>query len=344
MATVILGIVDPHWNDHRPRSRKDADWWSTQYQKMQKVYELAEGVQWEGETCRAAAIVIGGDLFHQFKGKLITDNLRGNVASMLRESPVPIYAIAGNHDMEHNRLSDAMDHHPFGVLAKSGVFKTVHWPEYHVIGNDPEVLLVGKEYTPEGPKEWLDTLRYTGALKRRKAELGIQRCVCLTHCFWGPTDGVHYEAPVVGHQAVLGTGIDTMLYGDPHTDDGVFVLHDEDGQKFVTGPGALIRGTIAESDVEREPKIAVMGFNPDGTHKTVNVPIPHRPASEVFDFESHGRQKKQKEITEQFVEKMNTLKVDTQTPDTALEQAQTQGTPAEIVGRARKLIEGAVSV
>lgn len=330
MATTIVGVSDPHWSDRKPRRRKDEDFQATQLEKLSLVLKVCTKVK-RGGTIGAAAVVFAGDLFHYPSGPRISRRLDGDLAIKLREFPCPRFCIPGNHDMEGDR-PEALRNHPYGALCASGVLEDIMWPKFAVVG-DPPVLIVGLEYRLEGPIPWLNQMRETEAIYKLREREGAVGCLAMTHCFWGPADGESHGEVVVGHRNVVGTGIDVMLYGHPHSFDGIVEVEG----CHIVGPGSLIRGTIAEHDVTRKPAIMVATFTEKG-HKVETAPIPVRPAEDVLNLEAAKREKKVKEANEAFVDALASMEHTGKSSDELLDEAASSGTPANVVARSRELL------
>lgn len=333
-SVILLGISDPHWADKKPRSRKD-DFKATQRRKISDVLKLATSLKWEGVVRPTQGVVIAGDLFHQKKGRLISRRLDTELMELFLEfDHVPKFAIAGNHDMEHDRI-DSLKDHPLGALAAAGLVDIVHWPEYSVVKTDEvNVIVTGVAFARNQPKIVLDSWRETKLLIDLKQEItektgNLTQALVMTHNHWGPKDGVLHSEPILGHQQAANTGIDVVLYGHPHTYDGCHTISDGHGEVTVVGPGALIRGTLAEHDTQRIPRIALMVFNPDGSHKVSAVPIPCEPADQVFDLVKHERQKKEKKAQEKFIDELKKTTAATKSPEEVLKtiEAEDQTTP-----------------
>ena len=344
MPTFIISLCDPHFSDKKPRSRRD-DFIATQRRKLNDVMKLAGGFRWKDQLVQASAIAVGGDMFHQAKGRLISRSLDQALCSQFKRSPCPILAIAGNHDMDRDRL-ESLKEHPLGTLAASGLVKLVHWPDYVVIGgvaDRPPVIVTGKQYVLEGPRSWLDMLRETQKLAELKAVVhqdypnAPAQAFVMTHNFWGPVDAMFQAEPILGHHHAAGTGANVILYGHPHTFDGTTEVEDGDYHVSVVGPGALIRGTIAEKDVRREPRIAITAFNEDGTHEVMFVKIPHEPAESVFDLEQHERVRRERTIQERFVRSLEELQTAQKKPEDILAQAERK-VPMAVVTLARSYL------
>lgn len=346
MSTIILGLADPHYSDKKPRSRKD-NYQETQIRKTKDLFNLAANIRWEGHTQPAAAITIAGDICHQPRGELISRRLDIRLISTMAEAPCPILAILGNHDKDRDRI-ESIETHPLGTLVASKILNLTHWPDYRVVGTDPPILITGRQYTVEGPGPWLDYLRTTAQLRTLKETLSQQLgqkvyAFVMTHCNWGQADGALRGDPIVGHHRVLGTGVDVMFYGHPHTDDGVAELDDDGRKVWIAGPGAFTRGTIAEHDVNRQPKILVAVFHADKPHEVITVPIPHEPADKVFDLVGHARVRQIRDAEERFVQALSRIDAQAKTPEEVLAAAADR-TPAKVVARTRQYITMAESM
>jgi len=340
VSTIITGIADPHFSDKKPRSRRD-NYQETQIRKMTDLINLSKKIKWDGEFLPASAITIAGDICHQPRGELISRRLDIRLISTMAEAPCPILAILGNHDKEKDRI-ESIETHTLGTMVASKTIRLVHWPDYVLVGDDPPVIVTGRQYTVDGPGAWLDHLRTSRQLLILKESLSQQLgkkvfAFVMTHCNWGQTDGALRGDPVIGHPRVLGTGCDVMFYGHPHTDDGIVELDDQGTPVWIIGPGAFTRGTIAEHDVNREPKILISVFHSDKQHEMLTVPIPHEPASVVFDLQGHARVKQVKEAEERFMEALSRMDTQATTPEEVIEAAK-ERTPARVVALSRSYI------
>jgi predicted phosphodiesterase len=337
MVTPILGVCDPHFTDRKPQSRKD-NYQETQLRKLRDIRTLTEKFTWEGKPTPIMAVAIAGDICHQPRGKLISRRLDVRLIEIFRSFTAPILAILGNHDKDRDRL-DSIEDHTLGSLIAAGALSLTHWPDYRVIGTDPPVIITGRQYTMDGPTEWLGHLRSTRNLTLLKNQLSqtLGKPVftyVMTHCNWGPNDGILRSDPIIGYHHLRGTGIDTMIYGHPHTDDGVTQIEDEGRTITIVGPGALVRGSIAEHDVNRQPKIAITLFNPNGDQQTMTVAVPHEPADKVFDLEKHERAKRERTAAEKFIQVLQATQTQARRPEEVIAAA-AENTPEPVVALAR---------
>jgi len=344
MATILLGVTDTHWSPRKPRSRRD-DFIATQVRKIQDIVKLSKRLNWRGRPQSAQAIIHSGDMFHNNKGDQIDRSLDTTLISAIQPRPeCPWLAIPGNHDMENDRV-EALKSHPMGVFHIAGVVDLVIWPHYRVVKgpepSDPPVIVTGIPYTQEGPAKWLAAQSVSQDLVRLKRSIAPNaHVVLMTHCHWGPVEGQINGEPIVAHYLATEAGATVHMYGHPHTNDGVSLIQGPDGPISIVGPGALIRGTLAEHDVNRQPNIMIAAFNGDGTHECVLVPIPHEPAEVVFDLEKHERQRQERVREERFVQQLRTLTPETTDPEQLLVAASDR-TPARVLMKTRSFIEEA---
>jgi hypothetical protein len=226
-------------------------------------------------------------------------------------------------------------------VLRSGYWETCIFPKYKKVKgpkpDDPTLIITGKEFTRQGPNSWLDSLRETKELIDIKNSLGDAHVLALTHNHWGVSDGLIMGEQITGHSRILGTGIDVLVYGHPHTYDGEFILDDEQGQVSVIGPGALIRGTLAEHDTGREPKFVVSIFKSNREIKNILVTIPHEPSEVVFDLEKHESQKNEKRIQDRFITELRNLSTNSVNLEDLLDSASSRCSAA-IIDKTKKFI------
>jgi hypothetical protein len=288
VATVLVEVTDLHLSVRRPQRRTDRDWMATQRSKLDAVAAVCQSVVVDGRK-GADALLIPGDLFHVWDGRAIPRRLDLWVIDFFIGLGIPVLAIPGNHDMKNFRR-EALRDHPYGILQASGAIRDVCWPECLTVGEDPPVVVTGKEYSPDGPGDWLESLRggeWADMVRRRarSEDPGKVGIVAMTHCFWGPEESQAFGQVVHGIDRLDRTGIDCMFYGDPHTFDGVVTRRLSGREVSLVGTGAMIRGALSGEEVARKPAIAIAAFWPDGSHKVVTSFLPCREASEVFDVE-----------------------------------------------------------
>jgi predicted phosphodiesterase len=281
MPTTILNLSDPHFTHRRPRSRTD-DYVATQLRKLVWCLDLAR-------ERGAAAVTIPGDVFDDPRGPNIRRRLDTALLPLLLGAPCPIYAIRGNHDLLHDRV-ESLREHPLGTLELIGAIRNLHPPAHAVVGVDPPVLLVGYDYSRDGPFAWLDSLVAEETVRRLRGLTGAVGCVALSHAYWGD-DGTRHGERVVAPGCLARTGVDVVVHGHDHTFGGLLACELEGRECWVVGPGALCRGSLGWDDRTRQPRVALITFHADGRKDAEFVVVPHEPAAAVFDLEAHDRRK-----------------------------------------------------
>lgn len=328
--TNILSISDPHLSERCPPSRLDSDWMETLSRKFDFLFSLASV-----KGAEASAICIAGDLFHQPKGPLISRRLDQWIYQKFSQAPCPVYAVPGNHDMQGHHL-DSLKNHPYGCLEKSGFIQSVIWPDYALVGDDPLVIITGREFTPEGHEAWLCGLAQTEILIDLKIDLEKKHgkhiyVVFLSHCYWGKSPGTLYGEPVVPFDSIKRTGIDFCIIAHNHACLGINEVISSDRSsnhfnesKYVIGPGAFVRGTISETDTQREPKVSVISVSSDHFPQVSLEIVPHKPAIEIFrnrsEEESKAQEKESRDF--QFIDQCNNLQLTSPTVDSVLNSLQ----------------------
>ena len=321
--TFVTGIVDSHWSNRRPVSRTDKDWIGTQSRKLDDFFRISAEL-------KAQALVHGGDLFNQPNGKLIDRSVDQWLMEKFRAAPAPWYTIPGNHDMAGHRV-ESLKSHPYGCLEKAGLINSVIWPNYALVGSDPIILITGKEFHPDGPIAWLENLRDEETLMSWKNDIAQEYGVhvfalALCHGFWGPENGWSFGEVVTSYTEICSTGIDVVLTGHDHACKGINQIEDDDCYRWVIEPGALLRGTIAEKDIGREPKMVIMNFESEGHHDIRLESIPHDAPELVFNFDNQKKEKKQQEIANMFIEECRKLQVSGTTIEVILNTIESEGT------------------
>lgn len=112
MKEVNLYTADWHLRDDCPKCLECKDWLTFQIQSLQKIYAIAKK-----EKCEN--IFALGDLFNTPRQ---SELLISRVIQELSTWEIPVYAIAGNHDLPYHNY-DNLDNSSIGILFASGVIK-----------------------------------------------------------------------------------------------------------------------------------------------------------------------------------------------------------------------------
>lgn len=263
----LLYLTDTHITGHNPRYRLDC-FPDTLRMKLQEVADIAV-------AHRVTAILHGGDLFDlpvpEFP--IVSDCMR-----ILMSPGLPIYAIAGNHDM-YAYSPATLDRTMIGLLHNLGLIRLLQTGQ-RVYLKDDEVRVQ------------LTGTHFHHAMDRRDPTLDY--CVEKVDCNYA----VH-----VAHGMLLNS---PFFEGTPHTmiadvapltqADVTLGSHAHfgypevkmDGKVFIN-PGSLVRLSGQPPDVARTPQVVILEFGSDRLGFQY-VPLRSaRPGSEIVDAASASR-------------------------------------------------------
>lgn len=235
----ILLSSDWHLASKGPSTRKD-DWHATVNRKLDFVERIADeqGVD---------TIGIAGDLFDKdslaYSSGVYAPMGEATGRFQRWSKRWPLLVVPGNHDLVHNRL-DLLDKTAFGVLVAAQILT----PVWNTIYKFKDAWVAGIPYPVTD-----EALR---ALGEKTAKLTTPGVVLL-HCYGSLTGGTHYGGHKVFDYPGIGQKVPNAVafcLGHDHRDLGVEVL----GRQTFIQLGSLLRGTRADDQVTRQPKIAVV--------------------------------------------------------------------------------------
>lgn len=232
----LLYMGDLHIRGKSPRNRKD-DYKTALIAKLREIWKLAE-------YNKVQAIICAGDIFDRPE---VTNGVLLEFAEVFKESPVPIYTTAGNHDIYSYNL-DTYGRTSLRILE-------LIVPQLYVI-NDPKENV----YLKDGD----DTV----ALSFQPYDQRIDR----DGYGYSPGNPAHgfykihtahgmlldHDPKVFDRYTYLGTvntEADLVLTGHDHIGYGYYER--ADGRKFVNC-GAVTRLTASEAEIERKVQVALI--------------------------------------------------------------------------------------
>lgn len=251
----LLLIGDCHLSDTPPSVRTD----SYAQDILDKLrwcvnYAMDEDVD---------AIVQLGDMFHIKTPSRTSHALVQRTAQTFASFPGPVFVVPGNHDMSHDRLP-SLNSQPLGTLSLA---KNIR-------------ILNG--LTGIGMPIW--GIPYTEDLNQfeNMLDVGVHSGAGLivTHASIFPP-GIHPPYSHWNADQIDTEGI-PLAYGHIHEPHGFYRAN---GAWFCNH-GAISRGSLHEETLSRKP--AVTMFDDSTPNKPfLNIPIPYRPAEEVFKLAEH---------------------------------------------------------
>jgi len=269
MADYVL-VNDIHICDRAPSSCTDT--------YLDDLFALLRAVGDIAVQRGARAIIWAGDVFH-FKTPGRTSH-RTIIAliELLRSIPVPTYVVPGNHDMQNDRIDSIDETQPLGVVLASGALhlldKWMQPPDTDDTGPDDPVYGVPwlQRFTDDTVSAALDDYRFNLDVEGWDSH----HTLVVTHAPLYPLgQELPYENYPADRWAAAMDGHGSVHYGHVHTPHGI---HTAGGVTFCN-PGALSRGSLHEYNLTRPVQIAVWSSD---TGEFEIVPVPHKPAAEVF--------------------------------------------------------------
>ncbi|MGI5838327.1 MAG: metallophosphoesterase family protein [bacterium] len=262
----FLFFTDPHIRGTTPQNRKD-NLFLTLQAKIKEVIALAR-------KYRVDALLLGGDLFDRPD---IAPSIVSEFAVILRQVTVPIFAVAGNHDI-FGQNPETLPRTMLGLLNSFAVLRLLPAGENTVLSkNGVKIQLTGRHYHYD-----LDRRDPEQDYCVKKAD-GVDYAIHLVH-------GMLLEKPFhpgIPHtllEQIVNTEADVTLCGHYHSgydyrQGGIVEI---DG-KYYINPGSLVRINNSTGEILRMPRVILLDF--DGP-KPVFTPLPLRsaqPGADVLD-------------------------------------------------------------
>lgn len=297
MNDKVLLIGDIHVSDKAPSSCTDS-----------YTEDIIEMLKWTADYAqqnKISTVVWAGDVFHH---KQPTRTSHALVLKMIRvvayhiERGIDLYIVTGNHDISNDVLDSVHEKQPLGVLYEAGAKELNGWHSTLPVYGVP--WQTGWVTDQETPMQAFDGWR-SG---KQSEYIDHSKALAVTHApiyppkeaqsilfELVPTSGAHGLGEAMGHTGYL-------YYGHIHEDHGVWT---DDGVTYAN-MGALSRGSLHEYNIEREIKVCT--WAPD--EGFVTVPVPHKPASEVFLMAERMEEKQEKMSLDSFLSDIGTSSLD----------------------------------
>ncbi|SFJ24940.1 metallophosphoesterase family protein [Thermoflavimicrobium dichotomicum] len=234
----LLYITDTHIRGTSPRSRID-DFPETMRQKLAEVKEIADREQVD-------AILHGGDVFD--RPNLSPAVVRGFV-QQFRDFSVPIYAIAGNHDI-YGHNPETIDRTMLGLLDAFGTIRLIRNGEMITLEKDGVLVqLTGQSFHYDLDKRDC-ALDYCV-----KNQIGATYCIHMVHGMLVDRPFPdHVAHTLVQHLFEQENQVDILLTGHYHAG---FPIQERKG-KYIVNPGALARINSSHLEIQRMPQVALI--------------------------------------------------------------------------------------
>jgi len=319
-VTKILCVGDIHVMDRPPVNATES-----------YTDDIIEMLRWTIDYAAQAGIptiIWAGDVFHH---KAPT---RTSHALVQRMIDVVLYGISkgiemicatGNHDISNDRL-ESLDRQPLGTLQKAGLRLLDGWHEELPLF----VVPWRQDWTTneDAALEAFDRWQGAGGVGEGPEfqVVDVSKALAVTHAPIYPPGEAEKQmfelVPTMGPKGISAAMGDTgfLYYGHIHEDHGIFEV---EGVTYAN-MGAISRGSLHEYNLEREIKVAVWMDDeeetllmPDGTETTllgepgfIVVPVPHKPAAEVFKLEQAAEAKADRLSLDSFLAEVGSSTLD----------------------------------
>ena len=315
MSEYVL-INDAHLSDRAPASCTDT-YLDDLFDLLEQAAELARS--------RDGSVILAGDIFHH---KTPSRTSHGTVLRLIdwaRQALVPIYAVAGNHDLSHDRLASLRETQPLGVACASGAIELLDgWME-------------DADGSPVYGVPWLmtfDDANVTDALAGyRDDQTPDPHRLVVTHApLYPPGQELKFENFPARLWAKAMGSRGTVHYGHVHEPHGIYQV---DGVTF-SNCGALSRGSLHEHNLTRVPAVAIWNSQTgEITHQELNA----KSASEVFRLQEATAAKAARLNLSHFLDSVQATRLDMSSTDTVLAHVRETQQDLALVAVIEKLLE-----
>ena len=264
-----------------------------------------------------------GDMFHIKSPYRNSHALVIEAHEALIKGGLPVLLVPGNHDIQNDRLASIASQ-PLGALARmEGIRLVIGWDEKFSVFGIPYL----QDWTtlPERLMEYSEGLDPDSAVNPLIA----------THApIFPPGETPPYDYIDPTDIAELLPAGGTVSYGHIHDPHGVY----EVGGVTFANFGAISRGSLHAETLKRKPQVAVYDFL-TGTYEA--VPVPHKPAEEVFRLELHEAEKSKEAHLAAFLATLDSDTLELTTVEKVLDDLDKLDLTPEAREVAKELVEKA---
>lgn len=305
-------VNDVHLSDRAPASCTDT-YLDDLFDLLDQVAQLAQAA--DGQ------IILAGDVFHHKAPSRTSHATVMRLIDWARLALVPVHAVLGNHDLQHDRVQSIHETQPLGVVMASGAIELLDgWIDD---GCSDYVFGVPWQMTWDkaNVEDALSDYRYDG----HPAQSNDAPCLVVTHApLYPPGLELKYEYfPAQQWAAAMGNR-GTVHYGHVHEPHGIYQV---DGVTF-SNPGALSRGSLHEHNLNRTPAVAVWNST---TGQIRHQSLRAKPASDVFRLQEVAETRAAGISLNRFLDSIAATRLDVTTTGSVMDHVRsTQDDPALI--------------
>lgn len=321
MTTRAAIINDIHLNDRGFSSMREG-YNDDMFNLMYQCHEVAKQE-------RVDVMIQAGDLFDVKSPAKTSHATVAKVIDWAKAAPVPLYGIAGNHDLKWQRLDSLWHGQPLGTVFRSGALR---YKEGWLVEDGFPIYLV--HYQQNWYSSWqeqsIDEVFKDFRLQYWQED---PHALVVTHvATFPPGQEPMYEHVEAAWLADKMGNKGALCYGDIHNSHGVY---DVNGVRFCNF-GALSRGSLTEDNLNRPVGVTIWDSK-DNSFEF--VPLDYKPAEEIFLIEEVATKKENKAILEGFLSRIEGARVEVTSTQNVLDLMRNRGYTTELVDLAEELLE-----
>lgn len=318
----FISFTDVHISMNNPSSRK-GDYAQDILDKLKQIGDL-------GRQHKVDFFLFGGDLFNLKAPMRNSHELNSLLINLFRSYPARVYATEGNHDLRSDSY-ETFQEQPLHVIYASGALTQARDEVKKSKGFKYRIRSFPFDETP-------DLTSYP------KAKRDVDLNICLLHLYSTPDGGMLFKSKLYSYEEIGILEDDIFLMGHYHKDQGID-LREKDGRKQVfINVGSVSRGTMAEEDVKRAPKVALVTVTKgEGgiEYQTEEITLDVKPPEEVFNLEVREKEKKEAKEAEKFVAKLETELNDVSEMDDISKEIPKLDTDQKVIDKVKYFLEEA---
>lgn len=324
--TKILCVGDIHVMDRPPVNATES--------YTDDIIDMLHWIAGHAQEQKVDAVVWAGDIFHHKQPSRTSHALVLKMLEVVRNYHslgLDLCIVTGNHDLSNDVLASVHEKQPLGVLYAAGARELVGWhPDLPVFGVPWQ-----QNWTTSDTAAW----EAFHGWRNDQGHLEVEGPrLAVTHApIYPPGEAEKQLFELVPTQGAQGLshamgGAGSLYYGHIHEDHGIFEV---EGVTYAN-MGALSRGSLTEYNVERDIKVAMWE---DGTF--TEVPVPHKPASEVLKISEAAEAKAEKISLDAFLTEVGSSTLDISSTGSVIEHIRgREDVPPRVKSKAIEILEG----
>lgn len=255
----LVYLTDTHIQSGSPDNRKD-NFLETLYEKLAEVVSICRQLKTD-------FVIHGGDVF---------DNPRPDHLSLelfqwfLKELNLPVYCVAGNHDLINQNL-ESLENTALGYLYRKRFIKLFMPGEKVYLNDGFSVLQITGQHFYGGMDRLKNSRDYM--VKKMECDLAIH----VVHGMLLPK-AFSDKVPCTLISEISGTEADFTLGAHAHLG-----YHEITENRFFLNPGALSRLTNLKKELVRIPSVLFMDIGRETSYSFIKLNCT-RPGEEVIDI------------------------------------------------------------